>query len=92
MTAPVVTFDELYDNEQHVCAELIYVPDECPPCARCNHGDCRHPDGADCQAIGCDCTRILADGDCRKCDGEGWVEADADRIYTCRACIGGRAA
>jgi hypothetical protein len=95
MTAPTATFDELHDNERHCCDPLIYVPSECPPCARCNHGDCAHPDGGPCQAVGCECTRHLLDGDCPRCDGDGHIEdPDTGRTYTCRehGCSGGRVA
>lgn len=41
-----------------------------------------------CEVNGCPCTRMKAGDECRTCGGEGCVENDRGRTFTCIACGG----
>jgi hypothetical protein len=56
--------------------------EDCFPCARCGHTDCKHEDDGlqyrDCRVADCRCHLWLSDSDCQECDGIGWFSVDVE--------------
>jgi DNA-directed RNA polymerase subunit RPC12/RpoP len=91
---PVLTSVQVaYVTELHDCCDLDeFVPDESPPCLKCNHCSARHQDlpigRGVCDVPTCECFHYSSGDDCEDCSGTGTLTDPSDLDYACPYCGG----